>query len=70
MEELVRQTPEEWKINLEGRLCSTGIQLNVTPYETLKAFIQEELGDLFGEDEANGQAGGRAEADGCSLGSL
>ena len=70
MEELVRQTPEEWKINLEGRLCSTGIQLNVTPYETLKAFIQEELGDLFGEDEANGQAGGRTEADGCDSGPL
>ena len=54
MADLIRQTAEEWKISLEGRLCSTGIQLNITPYEELKAFIQEELGDLFWEDNANG----------------
>ena len=54
-EELVRQTPENWKIRLEGRLCSTGQRLNITPYEELKAFIQEELGELFWEDEEHGQ---------------
>ena len=54
MADLIRQTAEEWKISLEGRLCSTGIQLNITPYEELKAFIQQELGDLFWEDNANG----------------
>ena len=54
IEDLIRQTAEEWKISLEGRLCSTtGIQLSITPYEELKAFIQEELGDLFWEDNAN-----------------
>ncbi len=53
--ELIRQTPEEWKINMEGQLFNTGIHLNITPYEEIKAFIQEELGDLFWEDEANGQ---------------
>ena len=53
--ELVRQTPEEWKISLDGRLCDTGAKLNITPYEELKAFIMEELGDLFWEDDANGQ---------------
>ena len=53
--ELIRQTPEEWKISMEGKLFNTGIHLNITPYEEIKAFIQEELGDLFWEDEANGQ---------------
>ena len=54
MADLIRQTADEWKICLEGRLCSTGVHLNITPYEELKAFIQEELGDLFWEDNANG----------------
>ncbi len=55
MTELIRQTAEEWKISMEGRLFSTGTRLNITPYEEIKAFIQEELGDLYWEDEANGQ---------------
>ena len=55
MTDLIRQTAEEWKISLQGRLCSTGIRLNITPYEEIKAFIQEELGDLFWEENANGQ---------------
>lgn len=53
--ELIRQTPEEWKISLAGRLCDTGLSLNVTPYEELKAFIREELGELFWEDDIHGQ---------------
>ena len=52
---MLRQTAEEWQISLEGRLCSTGIHLDITPYEKLKAFIQEELGDLFWEEDTNGQ---------------
>lgn len=55
-DELVRQTPENWKIRLEGRLCSVGQRLKITPYEELKAFIQEELGELFWEEEKNGQS--------------
>ena len=55
MADLIRQTAEEWKISLQGRLCSTGIRLDITPYEELKAFIQQELGDLFWDDDANGQ---------------
>lgn len=55
MTDLIRQTAEEWKISLQGRLCSTGIRLDITPYEELKAFIQAELGDLFWEDNTNGQ---------------
>ena len=49
--ELSHLTKEEWQIRLDGQLCSTGKKLNVTPYEELKAFIQQELGDLFWEDE-------------------
>ena len=52
--ELVRQTKENWQIRLEGRLCNSGRKLKITPYEELKAFIQEQLGDLFEEDDPNG----------------
>ena len=52
--DLVRQTKENWQIRLEGRLCNTGLRLNITPYEELKAFIQEHLGELFGEDDVHG----------------
>lgn len=52
--ELVRQTKENWQIRMEGRLCNTGLKLNITPYEELKAFIQMHLGDLFGEDDIHG----------------
>ncbi len=55
MAELIRQTSENWQIRLEGRLCSGGSRLNITPYEELKAFIQDELGELFWEDEMNEQ---------------
>lgn len=55
MAELIHQTPEEWKISMEGRLFSTGVRLNITPYEEIRAFIQEELGDLFWEDDIHGQ---------------
>lgn len=53
--ELVRQTRENWQIRLEGRLCSSGRKLNITPYEELKAFIREQLGDLFKEDDPHVQ---------------
>ena len=55
MTELIRQTAEEWKISMEGRLFSTGMKLNITPYEEIKAFIQEELGDLYWEEDVHGQ---------------
>ena len=54
--ELVRQTKENWQIRLEGRLYNSGRKLSITPYEDLKAFIQEQLGDLFEEDDLNGQS--------------
>ena len=52
--ELVRQDPEKWKIRLDGQLCGAGNRLKITPYEELKAFIQEELGELFQEDGIDG----------------
>ena len=48
-QEMVLQTREQWQTRTEGRLCSTGETLKVTPYEELRAFIQQELGDLFEE---------------------
>lgn len=42
---LANQTREQWQIRVEGQLCNTGIQLNVTDYDTLREFIMEELGD-------------------------
>lgn len=49
--DLSRMTQEEWKIRMEGQLCSSGRKFNVTPYEEIRAFIQEELGDLFWEEK-------------------
>lgn len=49
MQEMLLQTREEWQTRIEGQLCATGEKLNVTPYEELRAFIQQELGDLFEE---------------------
>ena len=49
MRDMVQQTREEWQTRIDGQLCSTGEKLNVTPYEELRAFIQQELGELFEE---------------------
>ena len=49
--ELVNQTREQWKIRVEGQLCNTGIQLNVTDYDTLRTFIMQELGDWRPQEE-------------------
>ena len=42
---LANQTREQWQIRVEGQLCNTGMQLNVTDYDTLREFIMAELGD-------------------------
>lgn len=47
---LSSQTKEEWKIRIEGELVKTGMQLNVTDFDTLKAFITKELGDWRPEE--------------------
>lgn len=49
MREMLLQTREEWQTRLDGQLCAAGEKLNVTPYEELRTFIQQELGDLFEE---------------------
>ena len=51
MSDLARQTREQWKIRIEGQLFNSGRRLNITPYEELRAFISEELGEFFLEDE-------------------
>ena len=51
MNELAQQTREQWKIRIEGQLFNSGRRLNITPYEELRAFIAEELGEYFLEDE-------------------
>ena len=53
---LANQTREQWQIRVEGQLCNTGMQLNVTDYDTLRNFIMDELGDWKPqEDERNEQ---------------
>ena len=49
MQEMVLQTKEQWQTRIEGRMCATGEKLSITPYEELRAFIQQELGNLFEE---------------------
>ena len=50
--EMAYLTKEQWQTRIEGQLCSTKGRLNVTPYDELRAFIQEELGELFEEVQA------------------
>lgn len=49
LRELEQLTEQEWKTQIEGQLCQSGPKLNITPYEELRAFIQEELGEYFEE---------------------
>ncbi len=50
MTELRNLTRQEWQTQLAGRMFSTDSALRVTPYEELRSFIQEELGELFVEE--------------------
>ena len=50
MTELRNLTRQEWQTRLAGQMVSTGMELQVTSYEELRSFIQEELGELFEED--------------------
>ena len=50
MTELRNLTRQEWQTRLAGQMVSTESELQVTPYEELRNFIQEELGELFEED--------------------
>lgn len=50
MTELRNLTRQEWQTRLAGQMVNTGTELQVTSYEELRSFIQEELGELFEED--------------------
>ena len=54
MQEMVLQTREQWQTRIEGQLCAAGERLHITPYEELRAFIQQELGELFEEVQSDG----------------
>lgn len=45
LSELRAQTKEQWLLRIEGQLFNSGVHLNVTGYDELKRFIQQELGD-------------------------
>ena len=42
---LAKQTREEWQLHVEGQLFNIGTKLQVTDYDTLRSFIQQELGE-------------------------
>ena len=42
----------EWKLNAEGESYEARLALKTTPYEEIEAFVQEQLGGLFVEGEA------------------
>ena len=50
MTELRNLIRQEWQTRLAGQMVSTGTELQVTSYDELRSFIQEELGELFEED--------------------
>lgn len=49
MHDMMLQTKEQWKTRIEGQMCATADRLNITPYDQLREFIRQELGDLFEE---------------------
>lgn len=50
LNELRNLTKEQWHTRLEGQMFATGTEIQVTPYEELRSFIQNEMGDLFEEE--------------------
>ena len=48
--ELRAQTKEQWQLRIDGQLFNSGVYLNVTGYDELKSFIQQELGDWFPQE--------------------
>ena len=43
--ELRSQTREQWQLRIEGQLFNSGVHLNVTGFDELQSFIQQELGE-------------------------
>ncbi|OON87459.1 DNA invertase [Oribacterium sp. C9] len=50
---LERQSESEWKLRMEGQLYETGKKINVTPYETLRSYIRQELSSVNMSEETN-----------------
>ncbi|MBE5750110.1 MAG: recombinase family protein [Clostridiales bacterium] len=46
IEDLQNQSEKEWKLRLQGQLFETGKKLNVTGFEELKSYINQELSAL------------------------
>ncbi len=51
---LASQSESEWNLWLRGHLYETGKRLNVTSFEELRDYIQQELGSIRLEGEENG----------------
>lgn len=50
LSELYSQTKEQWQLRLEGQLVQVGRRLDITPYEELRKFVQEEIGYISIEE--------------------
>lgn len=46
IKELLAQSEADWQLRLQGKLYDTGKTLKVTPFEELKAYIEQELKDI------------------------
>ena len=53
MRDMLLQTKEQWKTRIEGQMCATTDKLDITPYDELRQFIMEQLGDLFEDVQPN-----------------
>jgi len=45
------QSETDWKIRLQGQFVDTGKKLNVTPFEELKKYIEQELQGIDLQEE-------------------
>jgi len=53
LQELERQSEQDWMLRLEGQLYETGTKLNVTSFDELRAYIQQELSGISLLEVAN-----------------
>ena len=49
--ELRTMSKEQWQTRLEGLTCSTEWDYKITPYEEMKKFVKDQIGELFQEDQ-------------------
>lgn len=55
-EELNSQSEKDWKLRMEGQFIDTGKKINVTGFDTLKAYISQELQGLNLKEESNDES--------------